>query len=147
TLTPECSGFGYRHDFDSDKEQYFCWIVPVPKGTVTGRIKHGNQTYFFLGVGYHDHNWASVSLSEKIQSWQWGRYLDADLALIFASVTGNEETLFQGMALIQQSDLASEYQYLKFDHQGPTIRVQETPEGWNLSIRKRLPTLSVTGQR
>lgn len=132
SITPTCAGFGYRYDFD--KDQYFYWIVPVPQGSVTGKIQYGGNTYSFDGTCYHDHNWASVSLSEKIQSWKWGRCLDADLTLIFATVADKHKTLFQGVAVMQQSKIGIEYKYLMFSEDKPLVNIQETPNGWVLLI-------------
>lgn len=134
SLTPECSGFGYYHEFDSGKGEYFYWIVPVPKGVITGQIQYMGQIYTFKGVGYHDHNWASINLSEKFNAWIWGRYLAVDMGIIFTSVESDQETLFQGMAIIERGLTANEYLYLKFDQKKPILRIENTPVGWSLLI-------------
>lgn len=132
-LVPECSGFGYQYFFDNDPEKYFSWIVPVPKGTVKGFLTLHEKVIPIDGVGYHDHNWASISLSENIQEWQWGRYFGKDIALIFAVVEGYEKTLFRGMAVLEKQDVAFYYRYLFFGFPEPDISIQETALGWDLS--------------
>jgi hypothetical protein len=133
-LTPECSGFGYHHDFNSNVNEFFYWIVPVPKGTVTGQIQHLGQIHTFQGVGYHDHNWASVSLSEKIKSWLWGRYLADDITLIITEVVDDCETIFKGMIILERDISTLEYRYLKFGKKRPIVRIEETSTGWRLLV-------------
>lgn len=39
------------------KTRYFAWVVPIPYGTVEGRLNYEGRTWNVTGTGYHDHNW------------------------------------------------------------------------------------------
>jgi hypothetical protein len=46
----------------------FGYVVPVVRGTMTGRLRMGRETVELDGVGYHDHNWGHF----RDAVWDWG---------------------------------------------------------------------------
>ena len=69
-----------------DEKAFFAWIVPQPKANVNGYVVINGEETKLSGVGYHDHNWGTVSLLDTVIEWSWGRiYLD-DKTCIFADI-------------------------------------------------------------
>ena len=67
-------------------QRFFSWVVPQPRAKAVGWVQLGNERWQVEGVGYHDHNWGTVSLVETLNAWSWGRvYLD-DYTLVFADM-------------------------------------------------------------
>ena len=75
---------------DENSGRFFRWVVPLPVARVRGEIHTGGQTIAADGVGYHDHNWGNLHLSEAFDRWYWGRFISEDRrnALIFGDVIG-----------------------------------------------------------
>jgi len=122
---PQCSGFKHIHYFDYDKGQFFAWLVPAPRATVWGNLTcRGKQTRM-EGIGYHDHNWASVSLSQRLSGWKWARFHAEDITLILASVEGVRHPLFSGMAWIEKGTQLFDYRHIHFGPQCKEITFTE----------------------
>ena len=130
-IIPGSSGFGYRHFFVEDS-QHFSWVVPAPHAAIFGNLQYVNELIPLDGVGYHDHNWASIS--QEIRGWNWGRFHGDNTAFVFASVDGNDHKLFQGLALLERCDEIFDYQYLRFGSQTPEVLMESTPSGWEMEI-------------
>lgn len=73
--------------FNSAKTRYFAWVVPVPYGTVGGKVTSGGETRKVSGTLYHDHNWGNAGLGNLIDHWYWGRAHVGDFSLIFVQMT------------------------------------------------------------
>jgi hypothetical protein len=131
---PECDGFKYVHFIDRDSSRCFSWVVPMPRAVVQGTLRHKGEHVSLVGVGYHDHNWASVSLAEELRAWKWGHLHGDDATVVFASVEGNHGALFSGMAWIAHKKTAYDYRYLHFDNLAPDVILEQKPSGWNLSV-------------
>ena len=86
TYAPRCPGFKHTHIFEEDDNKYFSWVVPVPSAKVHGNLQMNKENKYLEGIGYHDHNWASVSLSKNIKEWKWGRFHSNNETMIFADV-------------------------------------------------------------
>jgi hypothetical protein len=71
--------FGYENTF-------FAWVVPQPRARVKGWVVIRGQEKAVDGVGYHDHNWGTVSLLDTVKEWSWGRLHLGDYSLIFADI-------------------------------------------------------------
>lgn len=81
------------------------WTVALPKASVAGDIVvHGNRLKV-EGIGYHDHNWISGSLSTvlNLRCWYWGKILGKTLGIVWANVinTSSEEEL---LAVVNQDN-------------------------------------------
>jgi len=81
------------------------WTVALPKASVDGDIVvHGNRLKV-EGIGYHDHNWISGSLSTvlNLRCWYWGKILGKTLGIVWANVinTSSEEEL---LAVVNQDN-------------------------------------------
>ena len=97
-------------------------------------MQHDGSSVPLEGLGYHDHNWASVSLSKDLRGWRWGRFHGDDTTLVFAAVEGAGGPLYRGMALIESEDGVFGYQYLHFGLPDPAVTLEETPRGWDLLV-------------
>jgi hypothetical protein len=133
-LTPACPGFGHVHFIDGDLNRHFSWVVAAPRATFVGALQHEGTSVPLEGLGYHDHNWASVSLSKELRGWRWGRFHGDDTTLIFAAVEGVGGPLYRGMALIESEDGVFGYRFLHFGVPDPTVTLDETPRGWDLLV-------------
>ena len=134
TITPECPGFGYEHRFTANGSRLFSWIVPAPRARVKGKLRNGREQISFVGIGYHDHNWASVSLSQELSAWQWGCFHGVDDTLLFAVVEGNGQILYRGLTWIKRAEKGFAYQCLRVASPGPNVRIEIRPWGWNLVV-------------
>jgi hypothetical protein len=128
TYTPECPGF--KHTYFFDENEYFSWVVPIPCAKVQGNLQINKENRYLEGVGYHDHNWASVSLSKEIKDWKWGRFRSDSETMTFAIVEGVSQTLFKGMAFSS----GGEFVYIKFGFPSPSLDIEENVSGWALSL-------------
>jgi hypothetical protein len=65
---------------------FFAWVVPQPRAHVKGSVIIRGQEKTVDGVGYHDHNWGTVSLLDTVKEWSWGRLHLGDYSCIFADI-------------------------------------------------------------
>lgn len=78
---PGSGKFQFGHE-----NAFFSWVVPQPRAHVKGTIVIHGQEKAVEGVGYHDHNWGTVSLLDTIKEWSWGRLYLGDYSCIFADI-------------------------------------------------------------
>lgn len=78
----------YNHSGD------FGWLCYLPSANITGKATIDGTSYNLTGIGYHDHNWMTLSVSIPSQ-WRWGTTYDTtnNISIIF-SVVGNR--IFKG---------------------------------------------------
>ncbi|MEQ6900909.1 lipocalin-like domain-containing protein [Nocardioides sp. YIM 152588] len=76
-------GQGWTRYGDRD---FFGWVVPAPRATVTGAVTIDGWRVEARGTGYHDHNWGVGNMPRIIERWHWGRLYTDDLSLIYATV-------------------------------------------------------------
>lgn len=91
TFWPQLPGWkaGNAHLFaDPASGRYFNWVVPMPRAQVEGTVTVAGERRAVVGVGYHDHNWSNVYLSDVFSRWTWGRVLAGDWTLIFFDLVG-----------------------------------------------------------
>jgi hypothetical protein len=69
-----------------------CWVVPLPKATVTGTMKIDGSTIHVKGIGYHDHNWSysPVTVMNNL-GWYWGRITADTLNITWAKTIQDEQ--------------------------------------------------------
>lgn len=134
SILPDCPGFGYQHFFDSSHNLHFSWVVPAARATVNGFLQLDGERIALTGCGYHDHNWASVSLSQALKGWKWGRFFGEDSGLVYAVVEGNDSALFGGLAYLERQNKSFDYTYLWFGFPPPETNLQAISSGWNFSI-------------
>lgn len=72
--------------FNSAKTKYFAWVVPIPYGTVEGKITRGGKSVDVRGTVYHDHNWGNAVMGSMLDYWFWGRAHVGDFNIIFAQL-------------------------------------------------------------
>ena len=73
--------------FDSSKQHYLAWVVPVPYGTVTATITEDGETKHLTGSAYHDHNWGNKLMGSFLDYWYWGRAHIGDYTLVYVRMT------------------------------------------------------------
>jgi len=69
-----------------DRNNYFGWVVPIPYGTVEGKVVFEGEKRQVAGTCYHDHNWGNVSPGLTIDHWYWGRAHVGDFTVIFVEM-------------------------------------------------------------
>lgn len=131
TILPQCSGFKHIHFFDNE-ERFFSWVVPVPRAKIICKLQQNDEYFRLNGIGYHDHNWASIEISKELSSWEWGRFHGENTTIIFATVSGRQGMLFGGVAWIEHSVNEHYYKYLNFDDPDLNLHFEETSSGWHL---------------
>jgi len=72
----------------ADESGFFGWMVPVPHGTVTGRLAADAVVREIAGTGYHDHNYGNVIMSEVCDSWWWSRTQVGGYTVIAVELVG-----------------------------------------------------------
>ena len=87
-LPPWRPGTGYML-YGADRELEFGWLPAVPQGAVTATYRIGDETHTTTGVGYHDHNWGNVGLTEIINDWYWARGQAGPYSAIACHVTAH----------------------------------------------------------
>lgn len=80
-------GSGHSHFGDMG---YFAWVVPIPRASVTGTIRVGQEIWPVSGVGYHDHNWLNFQFPRIIDYWMWGRVYSDNFTLAYAYIQCND---------------------------------------------------------
>jgi len=71
TATPFRPGNGYI--FLGSTDTFQGWFNAFPSATATGHVIVGGETIEIDGVGYHDHNYGNVPISEGYRGWFWAR--------------------------------------------------------------------------
>jgi hypothetical protein len=122
-------------------QHFFSWAVPQPRAQVTGYIQLQGTRREIEGIGYHDHNWGTVSLLDTVSEWSWGRVYLEDYTCVFADVCLSPRygdarampfTLFQGDQVLISSFLQRNEPLdpgRDFLHHPKTVQF---PEGWHL---------------
>jgi hypothetical protein len=81
-------GTGYSHFGDMG---YFAWVVPIPRASVKGTLRVGQETWQVSGTGYHDHNWLNFQFPRIIRYWMWGRVYSESFSLAYAYIQCNDK--------------------------------------------------------
>lgn len=55
------------------EDEYFAWVVGVPRGKVEIKYDYLGESYHGTGSGYHDHNWGTANLAKLMNHWYWSR--------------------------------------------------------------------------
>jgi hypothetical protein len=73
----------YKHSGD------FGWLCYLPSAEATGDVTIDGINYNITGIGYHDHNWMTITNDMPTQ-WRWAEMYDANnnISIIF-SIVGN----------------------------------------------------------
>jgi hypothetical protein len=70
---------------------YFAWVIPIPRATVTGVIRDGDEKIPVSGIGYHDHNWLDFAFQRIIEYWMWGRVYSENFTMSYAFIQCNKK--------------------------------------------------------
>lgn len=93
-FAPCCPGFDHCYRPD-ESDHAFWWVVPAPAADVSGVLRLPGETFPLVGHGYHDHNWASLSITREFAGWDWGRLHHDAYTVVFARVLGPTSSLFE----------------------------------------------------
>ncbi|MEZ4890081.1 MAG: lipocalin-like domain-containing protein [Crocinitomicaceae bacterium] len=115
-------------EFGDDREDYFAWVVPVPKAHVTVNYTYKGNKYEGKGSGYHDHNWGNTSLVNLFNHWYWARAEVGPFSMIASEMIAekkyNNESIVvlnvakEGKTIIDNEELVKAYRtYGKMDKQ------------------------------
>jgi predicted secreted hydrolase len=69
-----------------DGQVALAWVVPMPRASVEGTIREGGEVRHVRGMGYHDHNWGELNLTDTMAYWYWGRITSPESTLVYADV-------------------------------------------------------------
>ena len=71
-----------------------CWVVPLPKASVTGEITVNNKKIKVEGIGYHDHNWSySPTTAMNNIGWFWGRISSNSMNITWAKTIQDADNI------------------------------------------------------
>ena len=126
-------------------EAFFAWVVPQPKARVTGWIQLNGDEREIEGIGYHDHNWGTVSLLDTAKHWSWGRIYLEELTCVYSDIHFSERyggrrlmpfAVFDDKSVLISSLLGKDD---PLDRQNDFLRSPGTvnsPSGWELAWQK-----------
>jgi hypothetical protein len=77
--------------FGEKRDQEFSWLPAVPEGSVAGFYEVGGVRTDVTGVGYHDHNWGNVGMTEIINDWYWARGQAGPYSVIASYIISHEK--------------------------------------------------------
>ena len=140
---PHCPGFNYRHDF-AGSDGAFWWAVAAPRAQVTGRLVDTAGETALDGVGYHDHNWSSISITKMFAGWQWGRLHAAEGTLVWACVfgPGRAVPLFQAAYWWDEATATPHLAFLRDQPRPPGVGERCT--GFRLNADELMVDLTLT---
>ncbi len=102
---------------------YFAWMIPIPRATVTGTIRDGENEIAVTGIGYHDHNWLDFPFQSFIEYWMWGRVYSENFTVSYAYIQCNEKVdnhVVKGLMLAKGEDViisTGNFEFVKQDFQ------------------------------
>ena len=70
--------------FTRQPDRWIGWVVAQPRAKVTGTLILDGKEIPVTGVGYHDHNWGNIALTEMYSYWYWGRIFLPDYTIIYS---------------------------------------------------------------
>lgn len=71
---PYRPGNGYTIIGSGSLSEWRGWINAFPKATATGTITlDGGEPQIINGIGYHDHNYGSITSGQSTDGWLWAR--------------------------------------------------------------------------
>ncbi len=70
--------------FTKQPDRWIGWVIAQPRARVTGTLILNGKEIPVTGVGYHDHNWGNVSLTNMYSYWYWGRIFLPDYTFIYS---------------------------------------------------------------
>ncbi|MFH2138169.1 MAG: lipocalin-like domain-containing protein [Candidatus Omnitrophota bacterium] len=75
--------------------EWFNWIVPLPRAQAKGKIEIDRRTINIEGIAYHDHNWGNLNIAREFKGWVWTRVFFKDFTFIFSEIEikGKKEKL------------------------------------------------------
>jgi hypothetical protein len=113
------------------------WVVPVPRGTVSGTLTLEGLPHPVSGTAYHDHNWGNFELEEHFWGWYWGRIFDPNFTLIYGWVIPKET----GAPIVSPFLLGKDGKIILGTDQ-ITVTIEESRRdeqfGWEIPQRLRL---------
>ncbi|QCI63490.1 lipocalin-like domain-containing protein [Phreatobacter stygius] len=81
---------GHLYFGQPPREHLFAWLPSVPQGHATVTYRIGDAHYRTEGIGYHDHNWGDVPMTDLMHCWYWGRAKVGPYTVIAAYITAAE---------------------------------------------------------
>lgn len=70
--------------FSKEPSRWIGWVIAQPRAKVTGTLYLDGKEIPVTGVGYHDHNWGNISLTDMYNYWYWGRIFLPDYTFIYS---------------------------------------------------------------
>ena len=70
----------------SDAAPYLGWLIPVPRGIISGTVTINGKQRAVKGTGYHDHNWGTIPFERYLSEWYWGRAPLGNYTTVFAEL-------------------------------------------------------------
>ncbi|MDD5171336.1 MAG: lipocalin-like domain-containing protein, partial [Syntrophales bacterium] len=70
--------------FTKQPARWIGWTIAQPRSIVTGTLTLNGKEMPVKGIGYHDHNWGNIALSEMYNYWYWGRIFLPNYSFIYS---------------------------------------------------------------
>jgi hypothetical protein len=138
-VPPWRPGTGYML-YGRKRDLEFGWLPAVPQGTVTASYRIGDETHTTRGIGYHDHNWGNVALTEVINDWYWARGRAGPYSVIASYVTAHKKYDYAPVTLFM---LAKDGKVVVDDG----TRTRFEADGYYVDPLTRKPVANVTRYR
>ena len=71
-------------NFSKQPDRWIGWVIAQPRARVTGTLILNGKEIPVTGVGYHDHNWGNIALTDMYNYWYWGRIFLPDYTFIYS---------------------------------------------------------------
>lgn len=104
--------------FGENRDREFSWLPAVPQGQVSGYYEVAGIRTDVAGVGYHDHNWGNVGMTDIINDWYWARGQAGPYSVIASYITAHEKFGFEEIPIFMLAKngriVADEAEFVEF---------------------------------
>jgi hypothetical protein len=73
------------------KNKEFTWILYVPLGKSSGKMRMSDLEIDLTGVAYHDYNAGNINLKKELQGWTWAKYYDGNAITIAGEILSRQD--------------------------------------------------------
>jgi len=132
--------------------RFFAWVVPQPLAQARGFVRVGGVRREIDGIGYHDHNWGTVSLIDALSAWSWGRIYADDWVVVYADMhlasryTPSRARPFLAAHVSGRTISSFLHQCRPLDDRTDFVRMPdrvERPMGWGLAWKGEADSLDL----
>ena len=108
--------------FGPERQLEFAWLPSVPQGRVSGTYEVNGTSASAAGVGYHDHNWGNIGMTEVIHHWYWARGHAGPYSAITSYITAHKRYGYETIPIFMLAKdgvlLADDASHVTFETMG-----------------------------